>query len=102
MVDPVEAGRQVLGLNLAVLLHRDVAGDFGGADDLAGGVSDGGDCDRNVDQAPVFAPAYRIEMPDRLPGGDDGHDPGLLIETVRREQLGDRLADHFGGSVAEN
>jgi hypothetical protein len=102
MVNPIEAGRQILGLGCTQLLRRDVAGDLGGADDLAGGITDRRDAYRDVDQGAVLALAHGFEMLDRLPGAEVGDDPGLLFQTVRGKELRDLLPHHFGCGVAEN
>ena len=79
-----------------------IAGDLGNADDMSIRVFDGGNGDGNIQGASVLADADRFKMIDPLPAAELLQDFGFFIKTVRREQDGDGLADHFLGGVAEH
>jgi hypothetical protein len=57
-------GRDLL---LSPLLLRNIPRDFRCADDIAAGVFNGGDGQRNEDQAAVLASPNRLEVIDTLP-----------------------------------
>ncbi len=89
-------------LALGALLVGDVAGDFGGADDAAGGVADGGDRHGDFDAPSIFCHADGFEVIDALAAVNASENLSLLIVAIGREQDFDGLADHLLGGVAED
>ena len=85
-----------------LLIFGNVAGDFRGADDVAGSVVDGRDRDRDVDAAAVFADADGFEMIDAFAPADFRQNGGFFVESLGRQQNQNRLADDFVGGVAED
>ena len=80
----------------------DLAGDFGGPDDLAPRRSDWGERHRHVDVAAVFPPAHRLELFERLAFAEMLQDRALLLLAARRNEQGDGPPDHLGRCVAED
>ena len=73
----------------------DVAGDFGGADDLAGLVADRRDRQGDMDQPAVLATPHRFIVVDLLPAPDALQDRGHFVLTPGRGQDRDVPAEHF-------
>src|SRR5690606_36529349 len=73
----------------------------GGAGDAAVGVLDRRYGEGDVEQRAVLAPAHGLEVVDALPATYLGEDARLLRLAVRRQQDGDRPADHLVGAIAE-
>ena len=80
---------------------RDFAGDLGCADDLACRVSERRDRQGNVDQSPVLALADGVIVLDALAATNALQDRRLFVVPVLRDEQGDRLAERFFRSVAE-
>ncbi len=86
------AGAQRL---LGAFALGDVAGDFGGADDLAGLVADRRDRQGDVDEAAVLATPHRFIVVDLLAAPDALQDRGHFVLTPGRGQDRDVPAEHF-------
>ena len=86
---------------LGPLPGGDVAGDLRGADDAALGVADRGDGQGDVERRPSFATRTVSKCSTRSPAAEPLQDRALLVQPLRRDDQGDRLADGLVGRVAE-
>jgi len=80
---------------------RDIAGDLGGAEDLAGRVANRRNSQRDLDELPILAAANRLEMVDTLTGAQPAQDALLLMVPIFRDNQCDGFSDRLVGRVAE-
>ena len=95
---PRQRGRyplQALGAIARTADVGDVAGDDGGAGDLAPLAADGRDRERDVDDAAVLSEPLGLVVLDVLPVEDAAQDPLLLAGAIGRDQDPDRPSDHL-------
>ena len=80
---------------------RYVTRDFRRADNLPARVADRRDGQRNVDAASILVLPDGLEVIDPLAAVNLLEDRGLFVETVGRDDNGDRPADNLFGRKAE-
>ena len=88
--------------SLGPLLGGDVPADLRGPDDLALGVADGRDGERDVDDGAVLPPPPRLVVVHLLAAADPLQDPRHVLDQLGRHEHGDVLADDLLGGVAED
>ncbi len=89
---------QVLG----ALALRDVASDLRYADDVSHPVAHGRDCERDVDAPAVLGQTHGFVVVDAFAAPDLGENLRLLAQQLVRDDLDDRLADHFFSCITED
>src|ERR1041385_2811566 len=85
----------------AALLLGNIAGDFGGADNVAALSANRGDRKRNRDGSAALAHATGYVMLDALAATQFRDNLGLFEVEFRRNQGRDRPPDHFIRGIAE-
>ncbi len=83
-------------------LVGDVPADLGGPDDLALGVADRRDGERDVDDGAVLPPPLRLVVVDLLAAADAAEDALGVLDGLGRHEHGDVPADDLLGGVAED
>src|SRR6266566_2208680 len=78
----------------------DITGNGRCPDNGTAAILDGGNGDRNAQQAPVLAHARRLVVIYTLSMANTLHDLPKLIGTIRWEEEGDRLTHDFLGAIA--
>src|SRR5690242_18790409 len=81
---------------------RVVAGDFRGADDLAGRVADRRYGERNRNKGTVLAAPDCFKVFDALAATDAFQQARFLVDMVGRNEDRDGLADRFARRITEN
>src|ERR1700733_103428 len=89
-------------LLLSPLLLADVPCDLRRSNDLALGVLDRRDCERNDNQASVFALPNGLEMVDAIPLSNPCQDRSFFSMPVLRNHKGDGLADRLFRRIAKD
>ena len=92
--------QKLLSLPRALEL-RDVAGDFGGTDDLAFFIFDRRNSEGNIKETSILALTYGLVMINPLTATDTFEDFGLFVVPIGRNNEGHRPADGFVGRVAK-
>ena len=97
VVGGIDDGSEQGGAAFGAFAIGDIARDLGGADDAAGGVLDGRDGEREVDESAVFALAEGVEMLEPFAALDAGDDGVLFSEAVSEDDESNVADDSFPG-----
>ena len=92
----------LLTLHRGPLLLGNVPRDLRGPDDVAVGIADRGDGQRDIDDAAVFRASLRLVMVHPFAAADSLEDPPHVLNAFRRHQQRDVLPDDLLGRVAED
>ena len=84
------------------LARGDVAKDLGGADDLAGVVTNGRDAEGDIEAPAILAKTNGFEVIDALAGANPGEDDGLVGLQLVRDEGEDGGADHLLTGVSKD
>src|SRR4051794_35416391 len=84
------------------LLFGDIAGDLGGADHRARGITHRRNRERHVDRTMVLADPHGFEMPDPFALTNPPENLVLFRLPVRRDQDAYRLPDELRRAIAED
>ena len=84
------------------LPRGDVSKDLGGADDLAGVVTNGRDAEGDIEAPAILAETNGFEVIDALAGANPGEDDGLVGLQLVRDDGEDGGADHLLTGVSKD
>ena len=92
---------QLLAFLFMPPLLRDVTRNLGGADDISSSVFDGRNGEGHVDPTPIFSDPHRLVVINALAPIEPCKNLRFFIDSIRRNQHRDRLADGLRRTVTK-